>query len=75
QSLAAAMPDDELARSAEASYLPVSFDAIRVYGNPGRRARCRAQLSNLDEGGVGKLGRIVLTDDAGTVTAEINDIY
>ncbi|UXA08637.1 type I polyketide synthase [Mycobacterium sp. SMC-2] len=75
QSLAAAMPDDELAGSAEASYLPVSFDAIRVYGSPGRRARCRAQLTNLDEGGVGKLGRIVLTDDAGTVTAEINDIY
>ncbi|OBH82978.1 type I polyketide synthase [Mycobacterium sp. E2989] len=75
QSLAAAMPDDELAGSAEASYLPVSFDAIRVYGDPGRRARCRAQLSNLDEGGVGKLGRIILTDDAGTVTAEINDIY
>ncbi|OBH28493.1 polyketide synthase [Mycobacterium sp. E1715] len=75
QSLAAAMPDDELAGSAEASYLPVAFDAIRVSGDPGRRARCRVQLTNLDEGGVGKLGRIVLTDDAGTVTAEINDIY
>ncbi|WP_156763412.1 type I polyketide synthase, partial [Mycobacterium scrofulaceum] len=75
QSLAAAMPDDDLAGSAEASYLPVSFDAIRVYGDPGRRARCRVQLTNLDEGGAGKLGRIVLTDDAGTVTAEINDIY
>ena len=75
QSLAAAMPDDELAGSAESSYLPVSFDSVRVYGSPGRRARCRAQLSSLDEGGAGKLGRIVLTDDAGTVTAEINDIY
>jgi phthiocerol/phenolphthiocerol synthesis type-I polyketide synthase D len=75
QSLAAAMPDDELAGSAEASYLPVSFDSVRVYGSPGRRAHCRAQLSALDEGGAGKLGRIVLTDDAGTVTAEINDIY
>jgi phthiocerol/phenolphthiocerol synthesis type-I polyketide synthase D len=75
QSLAAAIPDDELAGSAESSYLPVSFDSVRVYGNPGRRARCRAQLSSLDEGGAGKLGRIVLTDDAGTVTAEINDIY
>ncbi len=75
QALAAAMPDDELVGSAEASYLPVSFETVRVYGNPGRRARCRAQLTSLDEGGVGKLGRIVLTDDAGTVTAEINDIY
>ncbi|WAJ46842.1 type I polyketide synthase [Mycobacterium sp. Aquia_216] len=75
QSLAAAIPDDELAGSAEASYLPVSFESVRVYGNLGRRARCRAQLSNLDEGGTGKLGRVVLTDDAGTVTAEINDIY
>ena len=75
QGLAAAMPDDELAGSAEASYLPVSFDTVRVYGNPGRHGRCRAQLTSLDEGGVGKLGRIVLTDDAGVVTAEINDIY
>ncbi|CDO87835.1 polyketide synthase [Mycobacterium triplex] len=75
QSLAAAIPDDELAGSAEASYLPVSFESVRVYGDPGRRARCRAQLSGLDEGGAGKLGRIVLTDDTGTVTAEINDIY
>ncbi|CQD10500.1 phenolpthiocerol synthesis type-I polyketide synthase PpsD [Mycobacterium lentiflavum] len=75
QSLAAAIPDDELAGSAEASYLPVSFESVRVYANPGRRARCRAQLSGLDEGGAGKLGRIVLTDDAGAVTAEVNDIY
>ncbi|BAX91782.1 type I polyketide synthase [Mycobacterium shigaense] len=75
QSLAAAMPEEELAGSTEASYLPVSFDSVRVYGNPGRRAHCRAQLSGLDEGGAGKLGRIVLTDDNGIVTAEINDIY
>ena len=75
QGLAAAMPEDELAGSAEASYLPVSFETVRVYGNPGRRAHCRVQLTSLDEGGVGKLGRIVLTDDAGVVTAEINDIY
>jgi phthiocerol/phenolphthiocerol synthesis type-I polyketide synthase D len=75
QGLAAAMPDDELVGAAETSYLPVSFETVRVYGNPGRRARCRAQLTSLDEGGVGKLGRIVLTDDAGNVTAEVNDIY
>ncbi|HEY0229525.1 MAG TPA: acyltransferase domain-containing protein, partial [Mycobacterium sp.] len=75
QSLAAAIPDDELGGSAEASYLPVSFESVRVYGDPGRRARCRAQLSGLDDAGSGKLGRVVLTDDTGTVTAEINDIY
>ncbi|ORA77927.1 type I polyketide synthase [Mycobacterium malmoense] len=75
QGLAAAMLDGELAGHAEASYLPVSFDTVRVYRDPGRRARCRAQLTSLDDGGLGKLGRIVLTDDAGNVTAEINDIY
>ena len=78
QSLAAAMPSGDagtFSASDETSYLPVSFETLRVYGNPGRHARCRAQLMNLDEGGAGKLGRIVLTDDAGNVTAEINDIY
>ncbi|MDT5115623.1 MAG: phthiocerol/phenolphthiocerol synthesis type-I polyketide synthase, partial [Mycobacterium sp.] len=78
QSLAAAVPDNEAGGStgsAEISYLPVSFESLRVYGNPGRYARCRARLMNLDEDGAGKLGKIVLTDDAGTVTAEINDIY
>ncbi len=78
QGLVAATTDNDAsgsAGSAEASYLPVSFETVRVYGNPGRHARCRARLTSLDEGGAGKLGRIVLTDDAGTVTAEINDIY
>ncbi|HUH68446.1 MAG TPA: SDR family oxidoreductase, partial [Mycobacterium sp.] len=75
QGLVAATADNDMSGSAEASYLPVSFETVRVYGNPGRHAHCRAQLTSLDEGGVGKLGRVVLTDDAGTVTAEINDIY
>ena len=75
QSLAAAMPDGGAAGSAEVSYLPVSFETLRVHGNPGRHARCRAQLTSLDDGGVGMLGRIVLTDDAGNLTAEISDIY
>ena len=75
QGLVAATTDNAVSGSAEASYLPVSFDTVRVYRNPGRRGRCRAQLTSLDEGGVGKLGRIVLTDDAGIVTAEISDIY
>ncbi|GBG36379.1 type I polyketide synthase [Mycobacterium montefiorense] len=78
QGLAAAIPDEEAAAtagSAEISYLPVSFELLRVYGNPGRHAHCRARLMNLDEGGAGKLGKLTLTDDAGNVTAEINDLY
>ncbi|MDP7702944.1 type I polyketide synthase [Mycobacterium sp. TY815] len=70
QSLAAAMPTDGVT---ESSYLPVSFESLRVYANPGRYARCRATLT--DAGGSGKLGRIVLMDAAGNVTAEINDIF
>ena len=65
QSLAAAVPDNAAGGStgsAEVSYLPVSFESLRVYGNPGRHARCRARLMNLDEDGAGKLGKIVLTD-------------
>ncbi|GLE52940.1 type I polyketide synthase [Mycobacterium montefiorense] len=78
QGLAAAIPGEEAAAtagSAEISYLPVSFESLRVYGNPGRHARCRARLMDLDAGGAGKLGKITLTDDAGNVTAEINDLY
>ncbi len=74
QSLGAAVPDGEAAGSAEASYLPVSFETIRVYRDIGRHVRCRAHLTNLD-GGAGKLGRIVLIDDAGYVAAEVDGIY
>ncbi|MDP7729211.1 type I polyketide synthase [Mycobacterium sp. TY813] len=73
QSLAAAMPADEAGSAS--TYLPVSFESLRVYGNPGRYARCRATLTSLDAGGTGKLGRIVLMDAAGNVTAEVNDIF
>ncbi|WP_204807918.1 type I polyketide synthase [Mycobacterium riyadhense] len=75
QSLAAAMPDDGSAGSSESSYLPVSIASLRVYRDPGRYARCRAKLTSLDEGRAGKVGRIVMTDEAGNVTAELNDIY
>ena len=74
QSAGAAVPDSEIAGSAEASYLPVSFETIRVYRDIGRHARCRAHLTNLD-GGAGKLGRIVLIDDSGSVAAEVDGIY
>jgi phthiocerol/phenolphthiocerol synthesis type-I polyketide synthase D len=75
QSLGAAMPDEPQQGSTGSSYLPVSFESLRIYRDPGRYARCRARLTSLDEGGAGKLGRIVLTDAEGNVTAEINDIF
>jgi phthiocerol/phenolphthiocerol synthesis type-I polyketide synthase D len=74
QSVGAAIPDGEAAGSAEASYLPVSFETIRVHRDIGRHARCRAHLTNHD-GGAGKLGKIVLIDDAGYVAAEVDGIY
>ena len=75
QGLAAAMPAESLAESAEATYLPVSMESLRVYGDVGRRARCHAELVALDDGGAGKLGAFTLTDDAGTVLAEATGIY
>ena len=75
QGLAAAMPAESLEESTEATYLPVSLETIRVFGDVGRRARCRAELVSLDDDGAGKLGRITLMDDAGTPTAELTGIY
>ena len=75
QSMAAAMSDHTVGGSAEASYLPVSFETIRVFRELGRRSRCHAELTGLDEAGVGKLGTVILTDDAGILTAEITGIY
>ena len=74
QGLAAAMSAESLADSSEATYLPVSLETIRVFGDVGRRARCRAELVNLDDDGH-QLGRVILMDDAGTPTAEITGIY
>jgi phthiocerol/phenolphthiocerol synthesis type-I polyketide synthase D len=75
QTLAAAMPSDTRTASAEVTYLPVSFETLRVFGDTGRRARCRAQLMSLDDDGAGKLGRIVLMDPGGQPTAEITGVY
>ena len=75
QGLAAAMSAESLTDSSEATYLPVSFETIRVFGDVGRRARCRAELVNPDGDGAGILGRVVLMDDTGTPTAEITGIY
>lgn len=73
QSLAAAMPVESLTDTTDVTYLPVSMEKIRLFGNVGRRARCRAELVNVDDAGA--LGRVILTDQAGTVTAEITGIF
>ena len=52
QGLAAALSAESLADSSEATYLPVSFETIRVFGDVGRRARCRAELVNPDGKGL-----------------------
>ncbi|HYB36145.1 MAG TPA: type I polyketide synthase [Mycobacterium sp.] len=75
QGLAAAMPAESLTESTEVTYLPVSLETIRVFGDVGRRAWCRAELMSLDDDGAGKLGRVTLTDDAGNPTAEITGVY
>jgi phthiocerol/phenolphthiocerol synthesis type-I polyketide synthase D len=75
QTLAAAMPADALGDHGEVTYLPVSIESIRLLGNVGRRARCRAELIGLDDHGAGKLGRITLMDEEGTPTAEITGVY
>ncbi len=75
QSMAAAMPDRTVAQAAEISYLPVSFETIRVFREVGRHARCHAEVVDLDEAGAGKLGTVTLTDDAGNVMAELTGVY
>ena len=75
QGLAAALSSESLADSSEATYLPVSFEKIRVFGDVGRRARCRAELVNPDGDGAGIMGRVLITDETGTPTAEISGIY
>ena len=73
QGLAAAMPVESLADSAEFTYLPCHWD------DPGvrrcrRRARCRAELVSVDDDGAGMRGRVTLMD-AGTATAEVTGVY
>jgi phthiocerol/phenolphthiocerol synthesis type-I polyketide synthase D len=65
QRLAAAVPaESEI-------YQPASVATIRVFGHLGRRASCHTELVQED---AGYLGRITLTDDAGTPTAELTGI-
>src|SRR5699024_6965005 len=70
----AAAVTEQTPGEADTTYLPVSVEAIRVFpATIGRRARCYAELSDLDADG--KLGHAVLTDDAGTPLAELDGIY
>jgi phthiocerol/phenolphthiocerol synthesis type-I polyketide synthase D len=75
QGLAAAIGAESLSDSAEVTYLPVAMESIRVYGDVGRRARCRAELVSMVEDGGDAVGRVTLLDQAGTVTAEVTGVY
>jgi phthiocerol/phenolphthiocerol synthesis type-I polyketide synthase D len=78
QGLAAALSSESLADADEATYLPVSFEKIRVFGDVGRRGRCRAELTNTGDspaGVSGITGRVLITDESGKPTAEISGIY
>ncbi|MGP4054730.1 type I polyketide synthase [Mycobacterium sp. 4D054] len=75
QGLAAAMSDETLSESTDVTYLPVGFGSIRVYGQIGRRATCRAELVGVVEDSGDAMGRVTLTDDTGTVLAQVNDVH
>ena len=75
QSLAAAMPAEILSESSEVTYLPVAMESIRVFGDVGRRARCRAELVSIEDGGGDAVGQITLMNDAGVVTAVVTGVY
>jgi phthiocerol/phenolphthiocerol synthesis type-I polyketide synthase D len=75
QGLAAAMPAEILAGAGDVTYLPVAMESIRVFGEIGRRARCRAELVSIDDDGGDAVGRVTLLDDAGYPLAEVNGVY
>jgi phthiocerol/phenolphthiocerol synthesis type-I polyketide synthase D len=74
RSLAATVPAELLEDPTETPYLPVSLATIRVFGQVGRRARCRTELVSLEQEGGGHLGRVILMDDMGTPTADITGV-
>ena len=75
QSLAAAMPAEILSDSADVTYLPVAMESIRVFGEVGRRARCRAELVSIADGGGDAVGQVTLMDESGTPTAQVTGVY
>jgi phthiocerol/phenolphthiocerol synthesis type-I polyketide synthase D len=72
--LAAAVPVESLDDLAESAYVPASLATIRVLGHVGRRALCRTELVSHEQDGAGYLGRVVLMDDKGIPTAELNGV-
>lgn len=74
QGLAAAMSDATLAEATDVTFLPVGFGSIRVFGDIGRRARCRAELLDVSEDNGDALGRVTLTDDSGVVLAVVDGV-
>jgi acyl transferase domain-containing protein/acyl carrier protein len=72
--LAAAVQAESLEDSTETAYLPVSLATMRVFGQVGRRARCRTELMSRENEDDAHLGRITLMDDMGTPTAELTGV-
>ena len=75
QGLAAAMPAEILSSTGDVTYLPVAMESIRVFGEVGRRARCRAELVSIADDGGDAVGRVTLMNDAGIPTAEVTGVY
>jgi phthiocerol/phenolphthiocerol synthesis type-I polyketide synthase D len=75
QTLAAAMPAEILSDSSDVTYLPVAMESIRVFGDIGRRARCRAELVSIAEGGGDAVGQLTLMDEAGMPIAAVTGVY
>ena len=75
QGLAAAMSDSALADTTDVTFLPVGFGSVRVFGEIGRRAKCRAELVSVSEDSGDAMGRVTLTDDTGAVLAQISDVH
>ncbi len=74
QSFAASIPNELLQDQNNILYLPVSLGTIRLFGQVGRRARCRAELVSSEHESGAPRGRIVLMDDTGTQTAQITGV-
>ncbi|WP_347221347.1 extracellular solute-binding protein, partial [Mycolicibacterium poriferae] len=74
QGLAAAMSDATLAEATDVTFLPVGFESIRVFGEVGRRAKCRAELLGVREDSGDAQGRVTLTDETGAVLARVDGV-
>ncbi|MEE9244256.1 MAG: SDR family NAD(P)-dependent oxidoreductase, partial [Mycobacterium sp.] len=75
QGLAAAMSDEVLSNATDITFLPVGFKSIRVFGEIGRRARCRAELVSVAEDSGDAMGRVTLADEAGIVLAVVDGVH